>query len=85
MVKIDNTPRLRSPKTAQELIDMYFLDARSHLLETAAFLDRVERAADGGPAQEDPRIQKLLAALTLLSKASGNRAEQFQLLFSDRN
>jgi len=30
-------PVLRSPKTAEELLDMYFLDARSQMLENAFF------------------------------------------------
>ncbi len=38
--------RLPSGKSAPELLDMYFLEARMHLLETAAFLDRLARARD---------------------------------------
>ena len=40
---------LGSPKGAAELLDMYFLDMRSALLEVAATLDRIERVGyDGG-------------------------------------
>ncbi len=53
---------LPSGKSAIELLDMYFLDARMHLLETAAFFDRVARGRDAGKAMKDPRIRKLLAA-----------------------
>ena len=35
---------LPSGKTAMELLELYFLDMRSHLLEVAAGLDRIERA-----------------------------------------
>jgi hypothetical protein len=31
--------------TKQQVLDLYFLDARHNLIELAAFLDRVERAA----------------------------------------
>lgn len=42
---------LEPPKTGKELLDIYFLDARSHLLETAALLDRLELADAGGDAR----------------------------------
>ena len=73
-----------SPKSALELVDLYFLDMRSALLETAAALDRVERAGNSRAAFDDPRIVKILQAAELLHTARHNRAEQFQLLFSER-
>ena len=74
---------LGSPKTAQELVDLYFLDMRSALLETAATLDRLERASNGRAAFNDPRIVKLLKAAELLHTMRRNRAEQFLMLFSE--
>ena len=71
------------PKSGKELLDMYFLETRSALLETAATLDRIERAPGGREAMEDPRILKLLKACEIIQKARENRAEQFQLLFSE--
>lgn len=44
--------------TTQHLIDLYFLEARSKLIDLAAFLDRVERAT----AEADFRHQALLKA-----------------------
>ena len=76
-------PQLTPPKPAGELIDMYFLDARSHLLETAAVLDRIERARGGTTAMADPRIGQLVAACDLLKNSRGSRVEQFLHLFSD--
>ena len=72
-----------SPKTAEELLDMYFLDARSYMLETAAILDRIERSFGGSEIFTDPRLIKLGKACEIIEKGSGNRAEQFHLLFSD--
>ena len=76
-------PVLRSPKTADELLDMYFLDARSQMLETAAILDRIERAEGGDKAMNDSRLKKLRDVCDILKTGSGNRAEQFLMLFSE--
>ena len=76
-------PKLESPKTAGELLDLFFLDARSQILEAAAILDRIERAPGGGEAMNDPRLVKLRQAAELLIGGAGNRAERFLMLFSD--
>ena len=49
-MNIENSaePILGSPKTAEELLEIYFLDMRSALLETAAALDRIQRSENGG-------------------------------------
>ena len=74
--------RLPSGKSAPELLDMYFLDARMHLLETAAFLDRLARARGAAGAMRDPRVKKLVAAARMLADGRPERAERFQRLFS---
>ena len=76
-------PGLQSPKTAQELLDMYFLDIRSALLEAAAALDRIERAQIKGEPIEDPRLDKLFEACDIIRQEKNNRAERFLTLFSD--
>ena len=76
-------PVLTSPRTAEELLDIYFLDMRSALLETAAALDRIERAQNGKETFRDPRIRKLTQACDILKNGNKNRAEQFLNLFSD--
>ncbi len=73
---------LPSGKSARELLDMYFLDARMHLLETAAMLDRLERARGFEDIKGDPRLRKLLEAAKLLADGQPERAERFQRLFS---
>lgn len=76
-------PAIASPKTAGELLDLYFLDARSHLLETAAILDRIERAQGGPAAMADPRVQLLKDACGIMVEKTHNRAERFLKHFSD--
>jgi hypothetical protein len=76
-------PALASPKTAEELLDIYFVDMRSALLETAAALDRIERAENGSDVFEDPRIRRLTDACDILKNGRQNRAEQFLNLFSE--
>ncbi|HEX3625757.1 MAG TPA: hypothetical protein VH280_10060 [Verrucomicrobiae bacterium] len=66
--------------TRQQVLDLYFLDARHKLIEVAAFLDRVERA-DG---DDDFRISAFRAALDRLS-AGKNRAKDVLLAFSDHS
>jgi hypothetical protein len=79
----ESSGKLGSPKLARELLDMYFLDLRSALLETAATLDRIERAEGAAEAFKDPRVKKLMDACNILQNGKRNRAEQFLLLFSD--
>ena len=76
-------PVLTSPRIAEELLDIYFLDMRSALLETAAALDRIERAENGSAVFRDPRVQKLREACDILKNGKKNRAEQFLNLFSE--
>ena len=76
------TSGLTPPKTARELLNMYYLEARSHLLETAAILDRIERAPGGQEAMDDQRIQDLLGICEILAKEKANLAEQFLMALS---
>lgn len=62
--------RLKSPKTADELLDMYYHDLRSHLLEVAAGFDRIERAGHTA----DPRLARLRAIAKIAVDDSPDRA-----------
>ena len=75
--------KLGSPMTGSELLDLYFPDVRSHLLEAAAALDRIEANANSDQVMADPRIQKLLAGLDILKSGGPDRAERFLRLFSE--
>ena len=63
----------------QELLDLYFVDARSKLIDLAAFLDRIERA--GGDT--DFRLESFQHALAELRKDGPEKAARVLLAFSD--
>jgi hypothetical protein len=63
--------------TRQEVLDLYFMDARCKLIELAAFMDRVERAE----GTHDFRFDAFLNALKELGKS--DRARRVLLSFSD--
>jgi len=65
--------------TRQQVLDLYFMDARSKLIDLAAFLDRVDRA-DGN---EDFRMTALRTTLKELTSASKEKAKQVLLTLSD--
>lgn len=65
--------------TKQQVLDLYFLDARHKLIELAAFLDRVERAK----GREDFRLKSFRAALTKLNGKSKTKVKAALLAFSD--
>jgi hypothetical protein len=64
--------------TRQQVLDLYFMDARSKLLDIAAFMDRVDRAE----GEEDFRMKAFRKALVSL-KAKNRRAEKVLLSLSD--
>jgi len=71
----------QSPLTPREVVDEYFIENRTRLLEIAAFLDRVDRA--GPPAAaSDFRMQAFADALGAIAEGPG-RLERVQLLLSD--
>lgn len=65
--------------TRQQVLDLYFLEARSKLIDLGAFLDRVERAS--GP--EDFRLAAFRKALTELGQGRVDNAKRVLLAFSD--
>lgn len=71
----------RSPLSGKELVDEYFIENRTRLLEIAAFLDRLERA-DPSYAAQDFRMKAFTEALANLSQATG-RLDRIQMLLSD--
>jgi len=65
--------------TRQQVLDLYFMDARSKLIDIAAFLDRVQRAEGSA----DFRLDAFRLALTRLASETPERAKQVLLAFSD--
>jgi hypothetical protein len=80
------TPHPRpSPLSATELVDEYFIENRTKLLDIAAFLDRIDRA-DPACAEEDFRLRAFVDALAALTAPSGPGRERIvavQEIFSD--
>jgi hypothetical protein len=70
-----------SPLSPKELVDEYFIENRTKLLEIAAFLDRIDRA-DQTYAARDFRMKAFAEGLDALH-AGGNRLDRIQLLLSD--
>ena len=70
-----------SPLSPRELVDEYFIENRTKLLEIAAFLDRIDRA-DGTYAAKDFRMKAFTEALGALH-GEGNRLDRIQHLLSD--
>ena len=65
--------------TRQQMLDLYFMDARSKLIDLAAFLDRVERAR----GEPDFRLTAFRQALRELDRNEPQRAKQVLMAFSD--
>ncbi len=62
-----------------QVADLHFMDARSKLLDLAAFLDRLERASGA----DDHRVRGLRAALPLLLASGDDRVAKILHLWSD--
>ena len=71
----------RLPLSAKELVDEYFIENRTRLLEIAAFLDRLERV-DPSYAAQDFRMQAFNEALAHLARPL-DRLDRIQMLLSD--
>lgn len=67
------------PPKPVNLADLGFMDARSKLIDLAAFLDRVQRAGQDG----DFRVQALRRAAEHLASSEPHRAREVLLTFSD--
>jgi hypothetical protein len=65
--------------TRQQILDQYFMDARSKLIDLAAFIDRVERSA----GTDDFRMKAFRLALNELSKSQTDKAKSVLMTFSD--
>jgi hypothetical protein len=65
--------------TRDEVLNLYFLEARSKLIDLAAFLDRVERST----GEDDFRVRAFRAALQHLSAANPEKARAVLTTLSD--
>lgn len=65
--------------TRQQVLDLYFMDARCKLIELAAFLDRVDRSE----GDADFRLPALQNALSALASDQPGRARAVLMALSD--
>jgi hypothetical protein len=63
----------------EQVVDLYFMEARAKLIDLAAFLDRVDRT----PGTDDFRLTALRQALLELSGGKPDRAKRVLLSLSD--
>lgn len=65
--------------TRQQILDLYFMEARAKVIDLAAFMDRLERAS----GDEDFRMKAFREALHELDKGDSDRAKRVLLSLSD--
>ena len=71
------------PLNQEAIVAEYFAESRNHLLELAAFFDRLDRARDRGIAEEDFRVRALKQAAQLLTEAGPQRVKRMAMMLSD--
>lgn len=71
------------PLSQSQLIDEYFIEHRTKILDIAAFLDRFNRAS-ARDAEDDFRMTAFRKALAaLVDGTGGNHVHEVQMLLSD--
>ena len=72
---------------AQQVLENYFPEVRAWLIQVAAVMDRLDRAAahDGDVPRDDARLQAYQQALQVLMEQTdrADRAARIQRIFSD--
>jgi hypothetical protein len=75
-------------QSAREVLDDVYLELRLRLVESAAMLDRLDRAAELGEADVDPeetRVTEIREAINILAEPAParDRAERVLRVFSE--
>lgn len=65
--------------TRRQVLDLYFLEARSKLIDLGAFCDRLDRAVGEG----DFRMAAFQNALAALSQPGSGKAREVLMTFTD--
>jgi len=71
----------KPPLSGTQIVDEYFIENRTRLLEIAAFLDRLDRI-DPAVADRDFRVKAFTEAIEALS-APSDRLLRIQMVLSD--
>lgn len=73
---------MTSTLSPSAVLDRYFQETRCKIIEIAATLDRLDRAADGASAPSDRRLEQIRRSLGILFEESSDRALKCQMAFS---
>ena len=73
----------RTPLSTPRIIEEYFIENRTRMLDIAAFLDRLDRSSDGASSSADFRVRALRDCLLELVSDEPGRVERMQLILSD--
>ena len=71
------------PLNRSEAIELYFMEHRAKLIDVAAFLDRIDRAAGEPGGRDDFRMIAFREAIEILSDGQPHRARRVLELLSD--
>lgn len=71
------------PLDVHQIVDEYFAETRNHLLELAAFFDRLDRGRDGTDPAKEFRVNALKQAARVLLEPGPQRVKRMALLLSD--
>lgn len=72
-----------TPMKAIDVLDLYFIENRSRLLDIAAFLDRIDRHEGVDEAKADFRYQAFKKVTELLTQTDAGRTKAIQTALSD--
>ncbi|MEX0684947.1 MAG: hypothetical protein WD267_05345 [Balneolales bacterium] len=70
------------PLTQKQLIDDHFMRQRNHMLEIAAFLDRMQRSVTKN-GEDDFRMQAFHESLKELISDQPDKVKRIQMILSD--
>lgn len=70
------------PLTQRELLEEFFLEHRTKVLDLAAFLDRMDRSVSRD-AEDDFRLRAFREAICALSSGEFGRVQAVQMILSD--
>ena len=71
------------PMRAIDILDLYFIENRSRIMDIASFLDRIDRYEGAEEAKADFRYQAFLRILDITREATQDRAKAVQVALSD--
>lgn len=71
------------PMKALDILDLYFIENRSRILDIASFLDRIDRYEGAEEAKADFRYQAFVKIIELLKAPGGGRTKAIQQALSD--